>query len=394
MRQVDRLTHGRPDLLRAVECAVIPRAWDEAFLLGLLDGDAATDAATWHERLTALPVVESCHSQPGFYRVQNDIRLALRGRLHVEGRLVALAEKALEACEKVARQHSSLQVLERLCHLLLARPHEGVVLVEEQWREWFDQGRWTELDEMAAALDEVIPHLGPAALAWALLRRATILLEQHPVAELVKQAQESVALFKEAGDAGHGLAQALRLMGDLETRAGNLSAALVMYQESGLIYERLVAGDEDNTKWLRCLALARLRLGDTKRERNLVGDLEMYRDGKALCDKLIMADPASPVWQGLLASCLSRLGHHARAYRLTEEARRCYEESRAIRVRLAAADPGNVTRMRELAVSCGQLGDLACDQGNWQEAQRIYEHNKLVFERLAEGGYAPLWLAR
>ena len=167
LRTVEQITRGDPDLLRALECAVTTHAWDHSVLKGLLAPDLIPASQHWYNRLIELPVVESYLSRPGWHNVHEVTRQALREKLHAEGRLPALSARAFELLDAANAKRSHYEITERLYQQLLAHPEDGAEELEKQWLSWSIGGRWSELLDLAAFLEEVLPHLAPAARARA-----------------------------------------------------------------------------------------------------------------------------------------------------------------------------------------------------------------------------------
>jgi tetratricopeptide (TPR) repeat protein len=364
LRTVERLTDGKPNLLRIIESAAVPHAWDAGFLAQVLDADLAASAPKCCERLVALPVVEPYLSRPGWHNVHEVTRLALRDKMHAEGRLPALSARAFAACGVAAPGDSPAQVIERLYHHLLADPNAGAEALEAQWRDWDNRGRWAELNDLAAALEEVLPYLAPAALARALLRRATIRAERRPVPELAAQARKSIELFAKTGPE-RGLSQALDLLGSLAVAQGDLAGALRSFTQSKTIFERLAASDPANAAWQRDLSVSLNKLGDLAvAQGNGAGALRYFTESKTIRERLAASDPANAAWQRDLSVSLNKLGNLAVAQGDLAGALRSFTQSKTIRERLAASDPANAGWQRDLSVSHVKLYQFAQKKGD------------------------------
>ncbi|MEZ5387122.1 MAG: hypothetical protein R3F13_16560 [Prosthecobacter sp.] len=313
LRTVEQMTSDQPDLLRALMCAAIPHAWDAALLVRILDPDLASSAGECHDRLISLTVVEPYLSRPDWHNVHEVTRLALREKLFAEGRLQALSARAFDAMGLATAGEPQFVTIERLYHQLLASPEAGAEALEQQWRTWHDAGRWSELLNLAAMLEDLLAHLAPMARARALLRRAAIRTDRRPLPELASQAKESADLFLQLNHEA-GYSQALDLCGDVAQAQGDLAGAQRYYNECKDISERLAASDPANAGWQRDLAASYSKLGDVAQAQgDLAGAQRYYNEDKAISERLAACDPANAAWQRDLAVSWSRLGDVAQA---------------------------------------------------------------------------------
>ncbi len=383
LRSVARLTDGQPDLLRALEAAAVPHWWDESTLAFVLDQDLALDASGWATQLRELPVTEPFLAVPGAFNIHEVTRLALRDKLHAEGRLPDLSARALRAVSQSSETVTSDRTIEQLYHQLLAEPEAGAEALETAWRDLDNQGRWATLLDLAAMLEEVLPHLTAPARTRALLRRATIRSDRSGSSEIKVQAAESLFLFQQLGNE-RAQSQALNLLGDLATAQGNLPEAQRLFGESLRIRQRLSESDPANAEWQRDLSVSLNKLGDlATAQGNLPEAQRLFGESLRIAQRLAESDPANAAWQRDLSVSLNKLGDLATAQGNLPEAQRLFGESLRIAQRLAESDPANAAWQRDLSYSYTIIGQLLMQQKRWAEALPLLEQSLAIDERLA-----------
>ena len=359
LANLDRLLTGSsPDLLRALEAACIPHAWDDALLTRILDPDLAPAAAERAEKLRALPIVKRL---PDSARcaVHEVTRAAVRHRLHQQGRLAGYSLRALRAIGPPPPQPAVADEIERLYHQLLAEPELAAEALEATWREWDDRGRTDALNQLATALEELLPHLAVPARAVALLRRADIRESSRPATEVLAQAVEAEQLFARLGHRRRQ-AQALTLMGDIHTTLGHLIDARAAHEKALSLRSELLEIDPTIFQWQRDLSASLSRLGDLAvAQGDLPGALRRFTDGLTIFERLAASDPANAAWQRDLSVSLEKLGDLAVAQGDLPGALQHHTKRLAIAERLAASDPANAAWQRDLAVSHFKLSQFA-----------------------------------
>jgi len=391
---LDSMLAGQPPgLLRALEAAVIPHDWDDALLARLLDPDLAPAAAEWAEKLRALPIVSRL---PGSERctVHEVTRAALRDRLHQQGRLAIYSMRALRALGPLPPQASVAEEIERLSHQLLAEPELGAEALETAWRAWDEKGRPDALNQLACALEEILPHLAVPARSRALLRRATIRAASRPATEILAQAVEAENLFARLGHRRRQ-AQALTLIGDTHVTLGDIASARAAYEQALSLRKAMLEIDPTIFQWQRDLSASLSRLGDLAvAQGDLAGALRYFTEDMTIAERLAASDPANAAWQRDLSISLNKLGGLAVAQGDLAGALRSFTESKTIAERLAASDPANAAWQRDLSVSLNKLGDLAVEQGDLAGASRSYTESKTIRERLTASDPANAVLQR
>ncbi len=358
LRSVARLTDGQPDLRRALEAAAVPHWWDASTLAFVLDHDLAGDASGWSARLGELPVTEPFLAVSGAFNIHEVTRLALRDKLHTEGRLPALSARALRAVSQTTQTVTSDRTIEQLYHQLLAEPEAGAEALEAAWRDWDNQGRWATLLDLAAMLEEVLPHLTAPARARALLRRATIRSNRSGTTEIKEQATESLLLFQQLGNE-RAQSQALNLIGELATAQGNLPEAQRLFGESLRIRQRLAESDPANAAWQRDLSVSLNKLGElATAQGNLLEAQRLFGESLRIRQRLAESDPANAARQRDLAVSHFKLAHHARASGdeagFVAELRECYVVLDGMQQRDLHFDPPLAQVYQQLAGMFGE----------------------------------------
>ncbi|MEN9575198.1 MAG: hypothetical protein RL514_3053 [Verrucomicrobiota bacterium] len=383
LRSVARMTEGQPDLARALDAAAVPHWWDAARLAQVLDTDLAPQAEDWAKRLRELSVVEPFLSRPGASNVHEVTRQALRARLHEEGKLPELSARVLRALGPVAADAPPAELIERLHHQLLAEPEAGAEALERQWRAWDTHGRWAALNDLAAALEEILPHLAPPARARALLRRADIRKISRPASELASQAEECFRLFSQLGNE-RGMAQALTGQADALAVQGRPDEARQAHQHALTIRRRLAALDPANVQAQRAISVSLHRLAELDAA---AGRTEVARagfaEGLAIFRRLAALDPANVLAQRDVSLSLARLADLDDAAGRTEAARAGFAEGLGIARRLAALDPANVQTQRDVSVSLERLADLDAAAGRTGDARAGFAEVLAIRRRLA-----------
>lgn len=245
---------------------------------------------------------------------------------------------------------------------------------------WSVRGYWEEgtrcLESALAGAADVQPTLRAQALAnvgW-------LLTAQADFDRAAQRLDESLCLWRELGDVA-GVADALRLMGNLRRRAGDLDAATGLSQE-GLKLARAISdiriqalalsslsvtagerGEYESATRLadECLALCRL-LGDTRGITSALGSLGNAEssmgnyDRAEACHSEALEQARVLGDFNLVASCLHNLGFDAMSRGNLERSQECYTE--------ALASCGRGKRSGTAILSLGDLGEIARRHGD------------------------------
>ncbi|MFT5469847.1 MAG: tetratricopeptide (TPR) repeat protein [Verrucomicrobiales bacterium] len=395
LRMIRQEIGENPDLMRALESAAVPHWFDRERLAKILPDDLAPDADSWFQQLLELSIVEPFLSRQDqdAHNVHEVSRDALRDHLQREDegrRLIALSARVFAAIPAPGPDAPPELRIERIYHHLLAEPEAGARALGAQWQDWDVRGRWAELADLAAALEELLaPDPSPLtgrALAESLLWRVTIRADRGgdvSLEELAEQARASRDLFAKLGaEWREGLAH--ELIGNLSLERGDLVAALEAYREYRTIMERQAREAPDNTGTQRDLSVSHEKIGDVLAEQgDLAGALESYRVSMVMAEQLAASDPSNATWQRDLSVSHYRIGGVLAAQGERGEALESYRATIAIFEQLAASDPSNITSQRDLFVSHMKIGDVLAAQGERGEALKSFRAAMASAEQLA-----------
>ena len=115
-------------------------------------------------------------------------------------------------------------------------------------------------------------------------------------AALVDESQSSI-------EAQRDLCSCHDRLGDAHLDAGDVAAALMLFQSSLAIRQRLVAAAGDDLEIHRDLAISHAKIGTSLRaQKNQPGATAAYREALTIAEALAARDSANPSWQGLLSA--------------------------------------------------------------------------------------------
>jgi tetratricopeptide (TPR) repeat protein len=171
------------------------------------------------------------------------------------------------------------------------------------------------------------------------------------------------------------------VLGDINRRRGDLSAALAAYQAGMVLADQLAKLDARTSEEL--LAVGHDRIGDV---RSMQGDgagaIEAYRAGLALDRKLADAT-GSPEHQRNLSITFNKIGSCLVVQGRSGEAVEAFRNSLAIREQLASQDPQNAELQRDLSVSLERIGNVLLSQGNLEGGLQAHRDSLAIRTRLA-----------
>ena len=174
-----------------------------------------------------------------------------------------------------------------------------------------------------------------------------------------------------------------QLLGDWYRISGNRSAALLEYEKSLKISEKLAASDPKNSDWQRDLSVSYEKVAGIlevqgEREKALLE----YEKSLAIREKLAASDPKNSDWQRDLSVSFNKVAGILEAQGEREKALLEYEKSLAIREKLAASDPKNSDWQIDLVVSYYKLGSLHFNAKNSVESAYLLSKSLLILEQL------------
>jgi tetratricopeptide (TPR) repeat protein/tRNA A-37 threonylcarbamoyl transferase component Bud32 len=223
-------------------------------------------------------------------------------------------------------------------------------------------------------------------------------LKKTPVLDGLRKRllSEPLAFFRALRDQFHAdrdtraeslvrLAAASHDLGVLDDEIGNKQDALIAYQESLAVRQKLVDANPTDTNYLAELArshnnIAAL-LGATGKP------AEAFQAGRAAIEirqKLVDANPTDTGFQRDLAASCNNLGALLRAAGKPGEALESVRSGLAIQQTLADANPTVTEFQRQLARSHNNIGVLLRDSGSAVEALQAYKSALAVQRKLAE----------
>ena len=211
-------------------------------------------------------------------------------------------------------------------------------------------------------------------LALALLRYTMVLAGQGELAAARTSIEESLALFRQAGDRW-GASQALNAMGDMARAQGDYDRASDLYTESLLLYSQLGV-KRDIPASIHNLGHVALARGDNlKAEKFFKESLTLHQE---LGNK-----------QGII-ECLIALAGVAAAMRQPARAARLLGSSASVREALGLAmwPAGQATYERNLAATRAQL-DAAGWRAAWDEGQAMSMGQAIDYALEGSAGSEP-----
>jgi serine/threonine-protein kinase len=306
-----------------------------------------------------------------------------------QDRALALYRQSLElrktlAAEPDAPGSDSLDVVRGL--LDLGRAHQRIGELEPA-RAAFDESVKL-VDQLPREIDSKSTRVLRARCYWNLA--ALELDAAHP--------ERAIAADMKAGEIQRELVEEypddLRLMVDLvntDLSTGyNLIAykskpadALVYLERARAVQERVVAGEPDNSNYLRILSECSSLIGLAQLELGRPDSALVALDrAQAILRKLVEKDPNVTMFQDFLAGVLGNIGvAHARVGD-RQRSLEAYAASRVIVEKLAAGDPSAVQYQRNLASTLNNIGDSELGLGRVGEALQAYSQARNVLEPL------------
>ena len=128
--------------------------------------------------------------------------------------------------------------------------------------------------------------------------------------------------------------------------------------------------DQYNADWQRDLSVSHNKVGDVLlKQDDLDGALIMYQDSLVLAQRMALIDPSNTGWKRDLATSQERIGDALFAKGELERALNAYRESLGTSERLALSDPSNASGQRDLFTSYWRMADLTDKIGAKDSAQ-------------------------
>jgi tetratricopeptide (TPR) repeat protein len=174
-------------------------------------------------------------------------------------------------------------------------------------------------------------------------------------------------------------------VGDVQVALGALPQALISYQDSLTIIERLVQSDPRKADWRRDLSLSYNKVGSAQMALgDLTGAFTSYQNSLAITAGLAQSDPDDAGLQRDLSVSYERVGNVQVAQGKMSEALASYKASLAIADRLAKTDPENAGWQRDRWMSFQDIGNVQAAQGDLPGALMSYQNCLAIIERLVQ----------
>lgn len=200
------------------------------------------------------------------------------------------------------------------------------------------------------------------------------------VEEALKSAERAVQIREELNFMGVGdlgtlgeLASSYATLGLVQARMGKTNEALVAYQKSLLMQERIGAAKPNNVSAQRTIMIAMSHVGDTLGNSHML-NLGRFDESAAIYAKvvekarwLVSVDPRDKKAQLDLSFALLRYGNVQRAAGQPEKALETMREARQLLEQLHKEDPTNSRLEQNLASLHYQFAELFADQQKWDK---------------------------
>ncbi|HKO95758.1 MAG TPA: protein kinase [Pyrinomonadaceae bacterium] len=179
-------------------------------------------------------------------------------------------------------------------------------------------------------------------------------------------------------------------MGDLQSAAGDIAAAVVSAQSSLAAFQELAAAEPANTAAQQSLAISHIKVGDVLGNPNFPnnGDrpssMRNYQSSFQILQRLDQAEPNNPRTRRLLALAHERMGTIFETDGNIVEARSNYQQSQVIRQWLAMKAPDNTEAARDLAIAHEKMGNVLVAMGNLTLALESRREALAIFRQLAK----------
>jgi tetratricopeptide (TPR) repeat protein len=236
----------------------------------------------------------------------------------------------------------------------------------------------------AAQRDVAADHLRIADMLWADARYADALTRYR----------ESMVIYERlaAEDATRledrfNVTRSLNRMGQLQMNAGNLPAALKLYQQSKALTADLSAAAPGNVAYRRGFAVAALKIGDVAdRLHDAPTAFSAYVEAERITRQLSHENSTSADLRRTFALALGRLAIGYLKVQRAGDAVTTSREALEVYRTLVAADPENAQTQLDLADTYGGLGEALNAQGHAVEAADAIRHGLATYA--SKRGYA------
>jgi tetratricopeptide (TPR) repeat protein len=175
------------------------------------------------------------------------------------------------------------------------------------------------------------------------------------------------------------------MLGDVYAAREEHDAAMAAYTEAQREVMALLEREPDNAGFKRDLSVTHDRIGDIHGENGrLDAAIDSYRRSLEIVEALAKLDPHNPVWQHDLSVSHDRIGEILDRAGDRRAALASFRKGLAIAEVLAVRDRNNVQWQWDLSASHDRIGDVLIAEGRLEEALRSYRRGLAIAEALAK----------
>jgi len=175
------------------------------------------------------------------------------------------------------------------------------------------------------------------------------------------------------------------MLGDVYAAREEHDAAMAAYTEAQREVMALLEREPDNAGFKRDLSVTHDRIGDIHGENGrLDAAIDSYRRSLEIAEALAKLDPHNPVWQHDLSVSHDRIGEILDRAGDRQAALASFRKGLAIAEVLAVRDRNNVQWQWDLSASHDRIGDVLIAEGRLEEALRSYRRGLAIAEALAK----------
>jgi tetratricopeptide (TPR) repeat protein len=188
----------------------------------------------------------------------------------------------------------------------------------------------------------------------------------------------AIEYFAVMGDRGteqeiYSRAIALRQIGEVRFRQGQLVGALEAFEESRNIAETLAGSNPENNQYLFELGQSEFWVGHTALERSELDQTDIsFTKYMEISKQLLDAEPENPEYQLELSYAYSNLGTLGVARRELQRALEYFQRSNDLNEKLVAAAPADLGLKDDLALGYSWVGATQLELGHIEESKKAY----------------------
>ena len=174
-------------------------------------------------------------------------------------------------------------------------------------------------------------------------------------------------------------------IGEVLIAKGDVEGALVAFNDSLDIFQRLSESDKTNAGWQRDLSVSHNKIGEVLIAKGDVeGALVTFNKDLAITQRLSDSDKTNTGWQRDLSVCHLKVGEVLIAKGDVEGALVAFKDSLAIHQRLSDSDKTNTGWQRDLSVSHNNIGDVLIAKCDVEGALVAFKDSLAIHQRLSD----------